>query len=212
MANPDLEERVRIQGRVDERGADLVYEIVLHGGQGERLLKASAGVPTERLPLMYSQLAANLFPGAERVSGLLERVAEGVLVHLELRLPGACTRDGAVLTCRSLVLARPLSPALAGLASRTYPLILSVPILQRFEIDLTFPQGWKSDEAPRLLRAEWGSVVEERTETGSGLHSVLRLEIPATTISTERYPEFSRFCHAVDELILRPPKARRAGP
>jgi hypothetical protein len=36
--------------------------------------------------------------------------------------------------------------------------------------------------------------------------SVLTLEIPAQTVTPEEYPEFARFCQAVDELVSRPPR------
>jgi hypothetical protein len=52
--------------------------------------------------------------------------------------------------------------------------------------------------------------VIERVETdGARVHSVLELRVDAQVIAPEDYSEFIRFCHAVDELISRPPELRR---
>ena len=41
--------------------------------------------------------------------------------------------------------------------------------------------------------------------------SVLTLQLPPQTVTPEEYPEFARFCQAVDELMSRPLTVRRVG-
>jgi hypothetical protein len=41
---------------------------------------------------------------------------------------------------------------------------------------------------------------------------VLHLSIAAQTVSPASYPEFARFCHAVDELLARPARLAETTP
>jgi hypothetical protein len=203
--NPDLEQQVRLEARIDTSGAaDLNYRLVVHGAQGERLLDVSQTVSAERLQVMYQQLAAGLFSGAEGVSGAVKRTDDGVLLSLDLRLPDACTAEAGTLVCRNLVLLRPISPALASLSKRTMPLVLQLPLEQRFDMTLHLPAGRRIEGDPRRLDSPWGKVSEELSTNGNLYHSILHLSIPAQTVSPASYPEFARFCHAVDELLARP--------
>ena len=130
-------------------------------------------------------------------------------VGLELDLPGACEVAGGTMTCRSLSLARPLAPSLATLPQRRFPLILQLPLLQVTELNLVPPPGWSEERPPRRLTARWGSLDETLALDDRGLHSTLRLELPAQVVGPEDYPDFARFCHAIDELTARPPTLRR---
>ena len=113
------------------------------------------------------------------------------------------------MTCRALTLLRPLSPALAPLPERKFPLVLQLPILQGVELDVDVAPGWTIDRAARQIDTEWGRVTETLEKKPNGLLSRLRLEIPAQVVTPEDYPEFSRFCRAVDELTGRPPVIER---
>lgn len=207
FANPGLEEVVHLEARVEGSGAaDLRYEIVLRGGQGERLLKLVNTVPTDRVGMVYRQVAAGLFPGAEQVRGSVTREQGGVVLRLELRLPGACAAAAGGLECRNLVMSRPLSPKLAALPSRHFPLVLQLPIRQRLELELRPPEGWKAEGGERKLKSTWGEVSEDLSAEDGVWRSILKLRIPAQVVATDRYPEFVRFCHAVDELMSRPPR------
>lgn len=211
--NPDLEQRVEVEARIDASGgADLHYQLILHGSQGERLLDVSQTVSAERLQVMYQQLAAGLFSGAQGVRGAAERTDDGVMLSLDLRLPDACSAEAEDLVCRNLVLLRPISPAFASLPKRTMPLVLQVPLEQRFDLTLHLPPGRRVEGAPRRLDTKWGDVSEEISQAGGKYHSVLRLNIAAQTVSPASYPEFARFCHAVDELLARPPRLAATGP
>ena len=81
---------------------------------------------------------------------------------------------------------------------------------QRNELILEAPKGWVVDQRPRKIETIWGSVVETVEVDGRRHRSVLRLELPAQTVAPDDYPEFARFCHAVDELTSRPPILTRA--
>jgi len=204
--NPGLEERVGLDAAIGPSGAaDATYTITLRGAQGERLYRMVDTVPRDRVETVYQQVAARLFPGAEVVDGSVERRAGGVVLTLRFRLPDACTRTAAGMECRSLVLARPLSPRLASLPSRHYPLVLDLPILQRLELVLHAPPGWTPRARARRLETRWGEVTEEVSAGGGTLRSVLELRIPAQVVSPADYPGFVRFCHAVDESMSRPP-------
>lgn len=109
------------------------------------------------------------------------------------------------MVCRSLVFTKPLLPVLAALPTRRYPLIMPVPVLQRNELVIEAPEGWTIDHRPRRLETRWGSVVETVDREGRRHRSILKLELPAQTVAPDDYPEFARFCHAVDELSSRPP-------
>ena len=113
------------------------------------------------------------------------------------------------MVCRQLVFSKPLVPVLAALPMRKYPLIMLVPVLQRNELIIEAPEGWTVDGAPRRIEARWGSGEETIDQEGRRHRSVLRLELPAQTVAPDEYPEFARFCHAVDELNSRPPVLNR---
>ncbi len=207
--NPDLEEVVLARAELGTDGtAGIHFELTLRGTQGARLEETLRGQPPDRQQVVFRQIAVGLFPGADQVRGRLERVEAGLRLELELVSAGACELDGPTMACRSLVLGKALAPALASLAERTFPLVLHLPILQRYELELVPPPGWSGEARPRRLETRWGSVHEE-LEVGAGrVRSVLRLELPAQTVDPADYPEFARFCHAVDELVLRPPVLR----
>jgi len=212
FSNPELEERVSARASVSADGTARVhFELELPGGQGERLAEAVRSQPPDRVAMVYRQIAVGMFPGAEQVEGSVDHIGDddGVRLVLDLVSPGACEISGTTMTCRSLVLAKPLGPSLASLAERTFPLVLHLPILQRLELDVTPPPGWRSVAAPRRLETRWGSVGETVDHPADGLHSVVTLEIPAQTVAPADYPEFARFCHAVDELLARPPRLER---
>jgi hypothetical protein len=162
-------------------------------------------VPTERVSMVYQQMAANFFPSATDVVGTVDRVDDGIELELLMRAPGACRAEGDSMVCRSLVFTKPLLPVLAALPTRRYPLIMPVPVLQRNELVIEAPEGWTIDHRPRRLETRWGSVVETVDREGRRHRSILKLELPAQTVAPDDYPEFARFCHAVDELSSRPP-------
>ncbi len=203
-------ERVRLRARILEDGAGhLALETVLTGAQGEQLMAQVRSLPEDRVGLLYQQMAGSLFPGATRVEGTVERTADGVTLRLALALPEACEPAGAALQCRSLLLSRPLVPALATLPQRRHPLVLAVPVRQHLELEIEPPEGWRASWRPRRLEAEWGSLVETLEQEGPVIRSVVRLELPAQRVAAEDYPRFARFCHAVDELAARPPRLER---
>ena len=129
----------------------------------------------------------------------------GIELELEMHAPGVCRAEGDSMVCRSLVFGKPLAPVLAALPTRRYPLIMPVPVLQRSELVIEIPERWTIEDRPWRVEARWGSVVETIDRDGRRHRSVLRLELPAQTVAPEEYPEFARFCHAVDELNSRPP-------
>ncbi|MEJ2188143.1 MAG: hypothetical protein P8Y93_01780, partial [Acidobacteriota bacterium] len=205
--NPDLEEAVTVRAEVAASGdARVSFHLPLRGTQAENLIKSVETVPEDQVAIVYRQMAASLFPGADDVEGGIERGSEGAVVDLEMTVPDACEPDGGGLSCRTLILANPLVPVLASLPERQYPLVLRLPLLRSLDLELTAPPGWRPDfDRPRQLNARWGSVTETVEEEGHTGRSVLRIEIPAQTVSPEEYPEFARFCQAVDELTTRPP-------
>ena len=86
-----------------------------------------------------------------------------------------------------------------------------VPVERRLELELEPPSGWAlAERKPRQLKAEWGTIDETLDTSDGSQHSVLRITLPAQTVAPEDYPAFARFCHAVDELTMRPPKLRRS--
>ncbi len=211
--NPQLEQRVSVTAVVEGDGdAALHVEMELAGGEAERLQEQVASVSKERVSMAFEQMAGNLFPGAEEVQGKLTAVEGGAVLSFDLRLPGACEHEGDAMVCRSLVLGRPLVPALASLPTRSYPLILQLPIERRFTVTIHPPAGWTIKRQPRQLRTEWGSLTENLEQTSDGIRSTLTLQVPAQTIAPGDYPRFARFCHALDELMLRPPRLVAAAP
>jgi len=163
-------------------------------------------VPPDQVAMIYRQMAASLFPGADQVSGEIERGDDGAVIHLELTAPRACEPEGGQLVCRSLVLSNPIVPVLASLPERRYPLVLRLPIERNLELDLVAPDGWSVVPRPsRRLVADWGSV-EETLSTADGVQrSTLHIVIPAVTVEPADYAAFARFCQALDELSTRPP-------
>ena len=129
-----------------------------------------------------------------------------------MEVPGACEVAEDTMTCRSLVLSKPLAPALASLPLRRFPLVLRLPVLQRLELEIELPAGWVIDRAPRRIEAVWGEVDEELEVDGRRVRSALYLRLGAQVVDPESYPEFVRFCHAIDELGSRPPVAQRESP
>jgi hypothetical protein len=206
FANPDLEEKVSVEAVVEATGdAQLTVRLPIRGPQAERVIEQIRSVPTERVPLVYQQMAANFVPSAADVNGRIDRVDGGIDLELDMHAPKVCQVDGDSMVCRGLIFTKPLAPVLAALPTRRYPLIMPVPVLQRNELVLEMPDGWTIDHRARRIETRWGSVIETVEQDGQRHHSVLRLELPAQTVSPEDYVEFTRFCHAVDELNSRPP-------
>ncbi len=208
--NPDLEEEMKVVAVVEPTGdARLTVTIAIRGPQAERVVEQIRSVPTERVPMVYQQMAANFVPSASDVTGEIDRVADGIELELGMRSSGICRPDGDSMVCRRLVFSKPLVPVLAALPTRRYPLIMPVPVLQRNELVIEAPEGWTIDGVPRRIETRWGSVVETIERDGRRHRSVLQLELPAQTVAPDDYPEFARFCHAVDELNSRPPVLNR---
>jgi len=208
--NPHLEERLSASVTIDVNGrAHIQFVMLMQGPQGERLLQQVLSQPPDQVELTFRQVAVNIFAGAEAVRGAANRVDGGVELHLELEVPSACDVNGDRMTCRSLVLARPIAPALASLAQREFPLVLQVPFLQRFDLSLVPPDGWTVVGRKRLLETRYGGVDEDLEREGTSIRSILRRRLSPQTVAPQDYPEFARFCHAVDELVTRPPELVR---
>jgi tetratricopeptide (TPR) repeat protein len=211
MANPDLEDRQRMVAEVDAAGnARLTLDISLRGARAERMLQQFRSVPEDRLAILYNQIATRFFPGASQVEGSIERQEDGALMSFSMALTQACEVSEAAMTCRSLLLGSPLSPALASLPEREFPLILQLPLQRRIEVELTAPPGFTMKRPPRMLSTRWGEVTETIEVSDRVISLELYLQVPAQTVTPEQYPEFARFCLAVDELISRPPELRRS--
>ncbi len=206
FANPDLEEEIKVAAVVEASGdARLTVTLAIMGPLAERVVEQIRSVPTERVAMVYEQMAANFVPSAVEVTGRLDRVENGITLELAMRAPGVCRPEGDSMVCRGLVFPKPLAPILAALPTRRYPLIMPVPVLQRNELVIEAPAGWTMDRQPRKIETQWGSLVETIERDGRRTRSILRLELPAQTVMPDEYREFSRFCHAVDELNFRPP-------
>jgi tetratricopeptide (TPR) repeat protein len=210
MANPDLEDRQRMVADVDAAGnATITLDIFLRGARAERMLQQFRSVPEDRLALLYNQIATRFFPGANQVKGKIERQDDGAVMSFTMALPQACELNEEAMTCRSLLLGSPLSPALASLPERQFPLILQLPLQRLIEVEITAPPGFSMERPPRLLNTRWGEV-NEKLEVNDRVTSFeLYLHVPAQTVPPEQYRDFARFCLAVDELISRPPELRR---
>jgi hypothetical protein len=207
FANPELEQRVKVEAEVEPTGdARVILEMAVRGFEEERIRREVEGVPRERVEAVYRQMAVNLIPGATQVRGSLAPDDEGAVLRLDMVVPGACEPDRGGLICRSLVLARPLTPVLASLPQRHFPLVLQLPLARRHETVIATPEGWELDRPARRLETRWGTVKESLEDDGDRWRSVLALEIPAQTVTPQEYPEFARFCQAVDELVSRPPR------
>lgn len=206
----ELEQRIFMVASVQASGdAKVAFEMELEGPDAEQLLERVKAAPADRVQMVYQQMANSLFPGASQVAGAIERAPDRTVLRLELDLAGACDVTGGRMTCRGLVVSRPLVPSLASLPERAYPLEISLPIAERIELVLDPPPGWSMERPPRRLDAEWGSVEEQLTADGSRIRSVLNLQVGARTIEPADYPRFARFCQAVDELAARPPTLER---
>jgi tetratricopeptide (TPR) repeat protein len=208
FANPDLVEEVTVKAVVSESGdARITFRLPLRGGQAEQLQQRVDSVPPDQVAMIYRQMAASLFPGADQVSGAIERGDDGAAILLELTAPRVCEPEDGDLVCRSLVLSNPIVPVLASLPERRYPLVLRLPIERRLQLDLVAPDGWAvTPRPPRRLAADWGSL-EETLSTVEGVQrSVVHIVIPAVRVETADYAAFARFCQAVDELSTRPPQ------
>ena len=205
FANPDLVEEVTVNAVVAASGdARITFRLPLRGGQAEQLKQRVDSAPPDQVAMIYRQMAVSLYPGADDVSGDIERGDDDTVIVLELTAPRVCESEGDELVCRGLVLSNPLVPILASLPERKYPLDLRLPIERRLELDVTPPDGWSVVERPpRQLETDWGSVTETLSTAGTTRRSVLHIEIPAQAVAPDDYAAFARFCQAVDELMLR---------
>lgn len=210
--NPDLVEEVSVKAVVSPSGdARITFRLPLRGGQAEQLQQRVDSVPSDQVAMIYRQMAASLFPGAERVSGEILRGDDDAEILLELTAPRTCEIENGEFACRNLVLSNPLVPILASLPERRYPLVLRLPIERSLELDLVPPPGWSAmPRAPRQLTTEWGSVTETLTETDGVQRSLLHIELPAQRIEPGDYEAFARFCQALDELVTRPPRLEKS--
>lgn len=213
FANPDLEEEMLVVAVVDEAGdARLTITLPIRGPQAERVQEQIRSVPTDRVSMVYQQMAASFVPSATDVSGRIDRVDGGIDLQISMQAPGVCRPEGGEMVCRALVFSKPLAQVLAALPTRKFDLIMPVPVLQRNELTLELPEGWRVEHRPRKIESRWGSVVESIEGDGRRHRSILKLELPAQTVAPGDYPAFARFCHAVDELSSRPPVLVTAGP
>jgi hypothetical protein len=204
--NHDLEEQMRVVAVVDPSGdARLTITLPIRGPQADRVEEQIRSVPTDRVPMVYQQMASSFVAAATDVTGRIDRVPGGIEVELAMRAPEACRPEGGGMTCRALVFTKPFAPILAALPSRRFPLVMPVPVLQLSELTIDAPDGTTVSRRPRRIETRWGKVEETIESDGRRQRSVLRLELPAQTVAPEDYPEFARFCHAVDELLSRPP-------
>lgn len=206
FANPQLVEHSALVADVALDGtARVEFTMWLRDVQAQQLRETITSVPEDRLGIVYARMAGGIFPGTTDVTGSFEEDGDALVLQLRMTLPGACEPAGGGMTCRSLVVARPLSPQLASLPERRYPLILDLPVDRRHRLELRLPEGWHAQWKPRRIETRWGSVTEEIEPAARGPISDLRLRIPAVTVPPEDYPQFARFCRAVDELVSRPP-------
>lgn len=206
FANPELEDVVRIIADIAEGGeAEIRVEMPFRGVTAERMTERIRGLSVDEAEIAFRQIALGMYSGAENVRGSLSDTEYGALMTLEMSLQRACEVEGDRMVCRTLPVSRLLSPVLASLPERKFPLVLQLPILQTIEVDLTVPDGWFIERNERRIETEWGSVKETLNRRPDGLESILSFEVPAQIISPERYAEFSRFCRALDELVRRPP-------
>ena len=208
--NPNLEEHTVLEATIDTEGdAEIVFTMWLRDAQAARFSENLRSVPPDRVDMVFGRLAAGLFPGAENVRGEVQHHDQRLEVRFIMDLPGACDVQGATMECRGFNAASPLAPALASLPERRQPLILQMPILRLDEVVIKPPSGWTSDRPARRLSTPWGHVDETVEAVEGRWQSILVLEIPAVTVEPKSYPEFARFCRAVDELISRPPRFER---
>ncbi|RLE25791.1 MAG: hypothetical protein DRJ65_06950 [Acidobacteria bacterium] len=208
--NPHLEEHTALEAVINaDGGAEVVFTMWLQDAQATRFSENLRSVPSDRRDMVFSRLASGLFPGAENVRGEVLQHNERLEVRFLMDLPDACVETGATLQCRGLVSASALAPVLASLSERRQPLVIQLPILRREDVVIQPPRGWKARRPARRLSTSWGLVKETIENIQGHQRSTLNLEIPAVTVAPESYPEFARFCRAVDELISRPPRFER---
>ncbi len=211
--NPSLQEHTVLEATIDADGnADVIFTMWLRDAQATRFSENLRSVPQDRVDTVFGRIAAGMFPGAENVRGDVQQKDERLEVRFIMDLPGACDVQGATMECRGLHSATPLAPALASLPERRQPLILQIPILRLDEVIIKAPPGWTSNRPARKLSTPWGQVDETIEMTQGRRHSTLVLEIPAVTVKPQSYPEFARFCRAIDELVSRPPRFERTTP
>lgn len=211
--NPMLEDRSEIRAHVAADGsAQIKFSSWVTPPSADELEARLDSVPPEMMGSVFQRLASRYFPGASSVEGAYHRIEDGrLLISLSLDDANACELDGKKMTCRGLIINDALAPVLASLPQRKSPLILQVPVQRIFDLTLEAPAGWKIEAwAPRQLQTRWGKVNEQLQIQNGRLDSRIFLDIFALTASPADYPEFSRFCRAVDELTLRPPRLLRA--
>ncbi len=208
--NPHLEEHTRLEAVIDTDGdAEVIFTMWLRDAQATRFAENLRSVPADRRDTVFGRLASGLFPGAENVRGEILHHDERLEVRFLMNLPDACVATGTTMECRGLNSASEFAPVLASLSERRQPLVLQLPILRREEVVIQAPPGWEADRPARRLSTSWGRVDETIENIEGHQRSTLILEIPAVTVTPEDYPEFARFCRAVDELISRPPHFER---
>ena len=211
--NRHLEEHTTLEAVIDTDGAaEVIFTMWLRDAQATRFAENLRSVPPDRINTVFGRLASGLFPGAENVRGEVNHHDERLEIRFLMNLPDACGVQGDTMECRGFNTASPFAPVLASLSERRQPLILQLPILRREEVTIQPPPGWAAHRRPaRRLSTSWGHVDETVETIGGRRSSTLVLEIPAVTVMPENYPEFARFCRAIDELISRPPRFERQG-
>ena len=153
FANPELEDVLRVWATVETQGSATVrVELPFRGVVAERVLERMNGLTDDNAEIAVRQLALNMFSGAENVRGDLKETADGALLTVTLDLERACEVGGDRMTCRALPVSRLLSPALAALPERKFPLVLQLPIQQRIEVEIKVPGGWAIERGPRRDR------------------------------------------------------------
>lgn len=209
--NPQLEEHSTLEAVLSPNGtAELTFTMRLRDAEATRFIENLNTVPIDQRDVVFSRMALGIFPGAQDIRGSTTADGEELEVQFTMMLPDACTVEADRMECRGLSTATPLAPRLASLPSRQQPLILQLPVLRRDEVIIQPPPGWTSTKPPRRLNAAWGRVTETIHTVDGVRSSTMVLTIPATTVAPEAYPEFARFCRAVDELMSRPPSFERA--
>lgn len=208
--NPNLEERTTMEAVINaDGGAEIVFTMWLRDAQATRFAENLRSVPSNQKETAFARMASGLFPGAENVRGEVQQRNDQLEVRFSMDISDACVVQGNAMECRGLNSATSLAPTLASLSERQQPLILQLPILRREEVTIQPPPGWTSDRPERRISTSWGRVDENLEIIGSRQRSTLVLEIPAVTVKPDDYPQFARFCRAIDELISRPPRFER---
>lgn len=210
--NPMLEDQSELHAVIAEDGSARVdFNSWVTPPSAQDLKQKLDSVPTEMMGPVFQRLASRYFPGASSVEGHYHTLADGRLkITFSFDFSSACEPEADSMSCRGLLIAEPLAPVLASLPKRETPLILQIPVIRILDFSIEAPAGWRVSQAPpRKLESKWGEIHEDLRRRENLLDSRLRLEIPATTVSPREYPEFSRFCRATDELLLRPAELHR---